>query len=130
MSMDTHHPLRTRLVNREAVNPSPTKALSHRDASTGAAFTAVFTGEFLLTNPLGTIWNDLVQTGALVFSENANAIVGGCDTIKITANGSAITIPGAWKNIGSDAISIVAADVNRIIVFKSAGEIQYTNKLN
>lgn len=128
--MDTHHPLRTRLINRETVNPSPTKANSHKDADTGVTFTGVFAGVFLLTNPLGTVWNDLVQSGALALSENANAIVGGCDTVQITSDGSAITVPGTWKNIGSDSIGTTAADVNIITVFKAASKIEYTVKLN
>lgn len=129
-SNSVQNPLFTRLADRSAVNPKPTSQGSHIDETTNQSFTAIFTGEFLLTNPLGTIWNDLVQTGALVLSVSTHAIVGGVDEIKITANGSAITVPGSWVNIGSDNISIVASDVNRIMVTKSASEIQYVVKVN
>ena len=130
MNTNILRPLFTRLLNREVVNPQPTKPLGLPDPSTGQPWTGNFTGQFLLTNPMGTSWNDLVQTGVLNFTENANAIVGGCDDITITANGSAINIPVGWKNIGSDAISTVNGDVNRILVWKRLNEVAYTCKVN
>lgn len=126
--MTTKNPLRTRLSNREVVYPQPTKANSHQDDATGAPFTAIFAGTFLLTNPLGTLWNDLAQSGALVFSENANALVGGVDQVKIIADGNTITVPGAWKNVGNDEITISAGTINRMMVLKTASEIHYIVK--
>lgn len=87
-----------------------------------------FIGEFDLLDERE--WPDLVQTGAITFSEGPNAVVGGCDRIKITANGSAINVPGGWVNVGSAPISTTNGDVNRIIVTKSASEIQYAVKVN
>jgi hypothetical protein len=73
-----------------------------------------FTGVLDLSTPFGTFWNDYVQTGALAITVGGYSQVGGCDALKITANGSAITFPGNFVNIGTAVISTVASDINRI----------------
>ena len=72
----------------------------------------------------------LVQSRALTLAVGGSAIVGGGDCVKITANGSAITVPGAWINVGGDSISIVNGAINRITVMKTVSEIWYTVKVN
>lgn len=123
--MNTKNPLYRRLQNREVVNPSATFANSHVDDSTGAPFTAVFSGEFLLTNPLGTFWNPLTQTGAIVLSASADAKIGGCDNVRITANGNSITVPVEWVNVGADSIDTTNGVVNDITIIKKADRIEY-----
>lgn len=85
-----------------------------------------FDGEFSLSSVLGTYWEEITQSAALVLSEGPSSILGGTDLIKITANGDTITVPGEWINVGSASISTVDGDINRIIVTKTFGEIWYT----
>ena len=89
----------------------------------------VFSGEFALTSAIGGEYTPLTQTGALTLSIGAGAVNGGIDSAKITANGSAITVPGSWINVGSDTISIVNGAVNRIVVRRYQGEIWYSVKV-
>jgi len=89
-----------------------------------------FTGEFILNNPLGCFWVPLAQAGALVLSESAYSEVGGCDNVRITADGNTITVPGAWVNMGTDSISEVAAAINDITVIKKADRIEYIVKVS
>ena len=126
---DLMRPLFRRLLNREVVLFTATKAGSHLDPRTGNPFTGIFAGEFLLNSELGTIWNDLTQTGALTLSESPWSQVGGIDEVKITANGSGITVPGSWINVGSDAIDPANGKINRLMVKKTASEIQYVVKV-
>lgn len=109
-----------------AVNHRASSANSHKDPRTGVNFTGVFTGEFILNNPLGCYWNALVQAGALALTESAYSEVGGNDYVKITADGNAITVPGAWVQIGSTAIDTTAAAVNHIFVCKTVEGIVYS----
>ena len=90
----------------------------------------VFSGAFALTSGIGGEYTPLIQTGALTFSAGGSAVNGGIDSVKITANGSAITVLGSWINIGSDNISIVNGAVNRIMVRQYQNEIWYTVKVN
>jgi len=76
---DLMRPMFRRLLNREVVLFTATKAGSHLDPRTGNPFTGIFAGEFLLNSELGTIWNDLTQTGALTLSESPWSQVGGID---------------------------------------------------
>ena len=89
-----------------------------------------FSGTFALDSLGGNFYNDLTQVGALTFTAGGSAIVGGSDCVKITANGSAITIPGTFINVGGESISIVNGAINRITVIKTASEIWYTVKVN
>jgi len=109
-----------------AVNHRASSANSHQDPRTGAKFTGTFTGEFILNNPLGCYWNDLAQAGALALTESAYSEVGGCDYVKITADGNAITVPGGWTLIGSTAIDTTAAAVNHIFITKTVSGIIYS----
>ena len=84
-----------------------------------------FSGAFALDNIIGGFYDDLAQAGALVLSEGANSVLGGCDQVKITADGNTITVPGAWRNLGSTAISTTVGAVNVITVIKAKSEIQY-----
>lgn len=86
-----------------------------------------FAGQFDLLDERD--WPDLVQTGVLNLSANPDANVGGCDYLKLTANGSAINVPAEWKNIGSESISATAGHINRIIVRKTPSEIVYSVKV-
>ncbi len=90
----------------------------------------VFSGAFALTSGIGGEYTPLTQTGALTFSVGGSAVNGGIDSVKITANGSAITVPGGWINIGSDTISIVNGAINRIMVRQYQNEIWYSVKVN
>lgn len=89
-----------------------------------------FSGTFALDALGGNFYNDLTQSGALPLAVGGSAIVGGSDCVKITANGSAITVPGAWINVGGDAISTTNGAINRIIVTKTVSEIWFTVKVN
>lgn len=126
---DSNRPLFHRFQNREAINFKASvgkKLLDGNDV-------AVFAGELALNNPLGTFWPDYAQTGALELTVGEDAEIGGCDRVKITANGSAITLSGlyTWKNIGSTAIDTTAAAVNVIMVLMvSTTEMNYTVKVN
>lgn len=112
-----------------AVNHRATSANSHKDPRNGANFTGIFTGEFILNNPLGCFWEPLTQTGAIALSESSYSEIGGCDNVRITANGSAITVPGSWVNMGTDSISTTAAAINDITVIKKADRIEYIVKV-
>lgn len=109
--------------NIRRVNGEPVKPLAHYDAND------TFTGQFELRDP-ERHWGTVNQTGVLTFSESPDSNVGGSDCISLVANGSAINVPGAWKNIGSASISTVNGDVNRIIVSKTPSEIWYSVKVN
>lgn len=101
------------------------------EVAQGEATIEDFDGVFKLDNTTpGRSYNPLVQTGAIALSEGPNAQVGAVDTVKITANGSAITVPGAWVNVGTDSITITNGTVNRIMVCKLVDEIQYKVKVN
>jgi hypothetical protein len=89
-----------------------------------------FDGEFALTNPLGHLYPDHIQTGALALSESDNAQPGGCARVKIIANGDAITVPGSWVNVGTDAIDTTVTVENILFVLKvSATEVNYVCKI-
>lgn len=91
----------------------------------------VFSGAFALSNATrGGEYTPLAQSGALTLSVGASAVTGGVDSVKITSNGSAITVPGGWINIGSDSISVVNGAVNRIMVRQYQNEIWYTVKVS
>lgn len=127
MADDSKRPLFQRSRStREAVNMKASEGGKRFNTGLQAS---VFTGEAALNNPLGTYWPDLAQSGALVLSEGTDAEVGGCDQVKITADGSGITVPGAWVNVGTDEIDTTAAAVNRLIIVKTQTEIQYVNKV-
>jgi hypothetical protein len=102
-----------------------------------------FNGNLALNNPIGTIWPNYAQAGALQISVDTDAVLGGCDNLRIVADGNAITLNPAftWVNIGSDNIGTTLADVNELIFFAKAltvngqgqvtgGTILYTCKLN
>ena len=120
--MDFKRPLFHRFLNREAVNLK---------ASVGGKWyndgkqSDVFTGEFAFNNPLGTYWPALVQTDDIVLSEGGDSEVGGNDYVKITANGDAITVPGAWKQMGATAIDNSNGAVNHIYINKTVEGIVY-----
>ena len=105
--------------------------LTVSSGSNSAIQRGVFSGAFSLNNATrGGEYVPLTQTGALTLSAGVNAVNGGIDTVKITANGSAITVPGGWINIGSDSISVVNGAVNRIMVRQYQSEIWYAIKVN
>lgn len=91
-----------------------------------------FQGSFILTDPVGTFWNDYTQTGALQLSANNNGIIGGGDRVRILANGSAITLSSnyTWVNVGTDEISAVNGNTNILLVWKvSETELNYVVKV-
>lgn len=125
----------TKLSNTSGTNTGDQDLSSY--ATTSAVNTQVnavqpgaFDGTFALDKLGGNFYNDLAQSGALTLAVGGSAIVGGGDCVKITANGSAITVPGAWINVGGDSISIVNGAINRITVMKTVSEIWYTVKVN
>lgn len=92
-----------------------------------------FTGQFRLTDPIGTFWNDYTQTGALQLTAANDGVIGGGDRIRITADGSAITFSSnyTWVNVGTDAVSTTLNDVNVMLVWKvSDTELNYVVKVN
>jgi len=88
-----------------------------------------FSGEFPLTSIGNGVFDNLTQAGSLTLSVGVSALVGVSDYVKITANGSAITVPDAWINVGSDSISTTNGAINRIIVTTTTNEIWYTVKV-
>lgn len=91
-----------------------------------------FTGQFILSNLVGTFWNDYTQTGVLELSAANDGIIGGGDRVKLLANGSAITLSSnyTWVNVGTDDISIVNGNTNVIFVWKvSSTELNYVVKV-
>lgn len=104
--------------------------------------TPTFAGTLALNNPLGTIWDDLAQSGALAIGVGEDVEEGGCDCVRIVADGNTITLDAAytWVKMSSDSIGTTAADVNELIfVCKkltytngviSGGTILYSVKLN
>lgn len=126
---ESNRPLFHRLANREAINFKASEGKRINDGNNAL----VFAGELALNNPLGTFWPDYVQAGALALMVGEDAEIGGCDLIKITADGNAITLDPAytWKNIGSDSISVVVAAINILLILKvNNTEINYTVKIN
>ena len=98
-------------------------------ASNGPEQQEVFTGILDLSNPSGTLYPDYTQTGALTLSVGSSE-PGGWAVAKITANGSAINIPGAWIQFGGDSISTTASQVNHLHIFyKDSSTVYYTNKV-
>lgn len=104
---------------------------------------ATFAGTLAFNNPIGTIWPDYNQSGALAIGVDQDAMPGGCDSIRIVADGNTITLDAAftWVNVGSDDIGTTAADVNELIFFVkrlttnsagtiTGGTILYSVKLN
>ena len=63
-------------------------------------------------------------------TESSYSEIGGCDNVRITANGDAITVPGGWVNMGSDSIDTTAAAVNDITVIKKADRVEYIVKVS
>lgn len=89
-----------------------------------------FTGVFNLNNPYGMFWNDYTQIGALTFTVGGAPIIGGCDRVKITANGSAITVPSNWVNIGTDAIDTTNGAINILYAVQApSGQVDYVVKV-
>lgn len=91
-----------------------------------------FTGQFRLSDPVGTFWNDYTQAGALLLTARNDGIVGGGDRIRITADGNAITLSTnyTWVNVGTDAISAVLNAINVMLVWKvSETELNYVVKV-
>lgn len=124
MGNEARRPLFRRFQNREAYNPASSNG--GKRVLGGEDNTNNFAGEFALNNPLGTYWNNKVQAGALALSEGSDSEVGGFDRVKITADGSGITVPGAWVNIGAGAIDTTNGAVNIIRVWKVANsEVNY-----
>lgn len=138
--MSFTRPLFKRFQNREVY--SPRASVGGKYNNTGVQSVA-FSGELSLNNPLGTLWNDLAQTGAINITVGQDAEEGGCDSVRIVSNGSAITLDAAftWINMGSDSLGANLADVNEIIFLCkkltrtpagviTAGTILYGVKLN
>src|ERR1041385_8721352 len=73
-----------------------------------------FLGVFELDTVTGRQWNDFVQSGVLNLSAGNEAVRGGEEYVKITADGTGINIPVGWVNLGSDAIDPSAGKINRI----------------
>lgn len=91
----------------------------------------VFSGTFALTDSLcGGVYSDLIQTEGLTLAVGLNPVLLGIDYVKITANGTALSVPGTWKNMGSVSISTNNGDVNRITVINMANEIQFIVVVN
>lgn len=78
----------------------------------------------------GTAYSPYTQVGILSITVAGGSTVLGFATIAITANGSAITVPAGWRNVGSDAISTVNGNVNRFIITQMNTEVWYTVKVN
>lgn len=126
---ESNRPLYHRFLNKEAVNFRASVGKTLNDGSNVAAFA----GELALNNPLGTYWPDYAQTGALELTVGEDAEVGGCDRVKITANGSGITFAAShtWKNIGSQALDTSNGAVNVLMLLMvSNSEINYSVKVN
>lgn len=97
-----------------------------RAPATGVTFNG---STVALGNRNGTAYNPYTQVGVLSITVSTSITLGFA-TLAITANGSAITVPVGWKNIGGDSISIVNGNVNRFIITQMNTEVWYTVKVN
>jgi len=89
-----------------------------------------FAGVLRLTTPFGTFWDDYIQVGALTITTSGQAEIGGVDRIKITSNGSAITLPSTFTNVGTDSISTSVGAQNILYVVKTGDNAyDYTVKV-
>lgn len=104
---------------------------------------AGFNGTLNLSDGIGTIWNDVNQSGALTITVGSSAREGGTDSVRIVADGNTITLDAAftWVKMSSDSIGTTAADVNELIfvckklTYSASGNINggtilYAVKLN
>ena len=104
---------------------------------------AGFTGTLDLSDGIGTIWNDVAQSGALTITVGSSAREGGSDSVRVVADGNTITLDPTftWVKMSSDSIGTTAADVNELIfvakrltfragVVITGGTILYGVKLN
>lgn len=97
-----------------------------RAPATGVTFNG---STVALGNRNGTAYNPYTQVGVLSITVSTSITLGFA-TLAITANGSAITVPVGWKNVGGDSISIVNGNVNRFIITQMNTEVWYTVKVN
>lgn len=110
-----------------------TEQAGYSSSSPSSAFVGqsrAFTGVFELSNPFGTFWDNYTQVGALALSVGGYAVIGGCDRVKITSDGNAITVPSNWVNIGTDSITTTVGTVNIIYAVQAAdGQVDYAVKV-
>lgn len=133
--------LRTQLGSGEVVQPAASP--NGKRVPNQLTNTPTFSGTLALNNPLGTIWDDLNQSGALIITVGEDVEEGGADNVRIVADGNTITLDSnyTWVKMSSDSIGTTAADVNELIfVCKkltysangaiTGGTILYSVKLN
>lgn len=133
-----------RLSSGDIIEPgiSPNGKFVSPDQVNKGANRVTFNGFLAMNNPIGTVWPDYAQSAELTISLDDDAIPGGTDSIRITANGDAITLDPAftWVNMANDEISNTDGAVNELIFFAkflnynnqgnvSSGTILYTCKI-
>lgn len=132
-----------RLQNGEVIEPfcSPNGKYTSPDQIQLGGSVQTFAGTLAMNNPIGTVWPNFAQSGALTITVDEDAVVGGTDSLRITADGNTITLDAAftWVNVGSDSIGTTAGNVNELIFFAkfltitnglvTGGTILYANKL-
>lgn len=122
---ESNQPLYRRLSTKEVVffRSSLGKVLND-----GNGYTA-FTGELALNSPLGTYWPTVfVQAGALVLTVGEDALLGGFDRVKITADGNTIDLDPAYTWILTSGGIDASAGATNIITAKKVSdtEIEYS----
>lgn len=90
---------------------------------------SLFSGALNLSNANGTVYRTHNQSGALSLSVAGNQVINGWATVPIVADGSPITVPGAWIKYGGDDISIVAGQTNHFLLTWTGEFYYYTNKV-
>jgi len=88
-----------------------------------------FSGALSLNNPLGTVYRQHTQTGALTLAAANNAVPNGWAVVAIVANGGAINIPSDWVKYGGDDIDTTAGVTNHFMLTWSGDFYYWTNKV-
>ncbi|WKZ60807.1 MAG: hypothetical protein QY309_04835 [Cyclobacteriaceae bacterium] len=133
-----------RLSTGDVIEPgiSPNGKFVSPDQVNKGSNRVTFNGSLAMNNPIGTVWPDYVQDDNLTITIDGDAIPGGTDSVRITANGDTITLDPAytWVNMANDEISNTDGAVNELIFFAkflnydnqgnaNAGTILYTCKI-
>jgi hypothetical protein len=92
--------------------------------------TATFNGNNIsLQRISGTLYAAYTQVAIINFSLDGIAALGGYATLRLTANGNAINVDAAWRNVGTDVVTPTNGLIHRFIFFRENSEVWYTVKV-